>query len=84
MDVVPHCVANNNNFQLSFNFQKIAYAMFKVLGGSSTQNIMMAVRGNHKHYDDWAAQGAKGWSYKKVLPYFKKLEDFKVAKYLNR
>ena len=36
---------------------------------------MVYVRGNRRNYDEWAAKGAKGWSYEDVLPYFKKLED---------
>ncbi|GBN27084.1 Glucose dehydrogenase [FAD, quinone] [Araneus ventricosus] len=47
----------------------------KGLGGSSLLNGMLYVRGNHKDYDNWAAQGAKGWSFKDVWPYFLKLED---------
>lgn len=47
----------------------------KTLGGSSVLNTMVYVRGNRRNYDEWAAGGAKGWSYEEVLPYFKKLED---------
>lgn len=47
----------------------------KTLGGSSVLNTMVYVRGNRRNYDEWAARGAKGWSYEEVLPYFKKLED---------
>ncbi|GBM90079.1 Glucose dehydrogenase [FAD, quinone] [Araneus ventricosus] len=36
---------------------------------------MIYIRGNRKNYDDWAAQGATGWSFKDVWPYFVKLED---------
>ncbi|GFW17230.1 glucose dehydrogenase [Trichonephila clavipes] len=35
---------------------------------------MLYLRGNRHNYDDWAKQGATGWSYKDVLPYFKKME----------
>jgi choline dehydrogenase len=46
----------------------------KVLGGSSAINAMVYVRGHHGDYDDWAAAGNPGWSYREVLPYFKKSE----------
>ena len=46
----------------------------KVLGGSSSLNAMMYVRGSAYDYDRWAALGNEGWSYAEVLPYFKKSE----------
>jgi len=46
----------------------------KMLGGSSGQNAMIYIRGNRADYDGWAANGAAGWSYDEVLPYFKKAE----------
>ncbi|CAM3826119.1 GMC family oxidoreductase [Mucilaginibacter galii] len=48
----------------------------KVLGGSSSINAMMYVRGNAANFDEWSTLGAKGWSYKEVLPYFKQIEDY--------
>lgn len=48
----------------------------KVLGGSSSLNAMVYVRGNAKDYDRWEREGAKGWSYDNVLPYFKKSETY--------
>ncbi|CAL1273602.1 unnamed protein product [Larinioides sclopetarius] len=47
----------------------------KAIGGSSIINGLQSARGNRKDYDNWAAQGATGWSYEEVLPYFKKLEN---------
>ncbi len=46
----------------------------RVLGGSSSMNAMMYLRGNHLDYDDWAMGGATGWSYDAMLPYFIKAE----------
>ncbi|NVI89038.1 GMC family oxidoreductase N-terminal domain-containing protein [Actinomadura sp. BRA 177] len=48
----------------------------RVLGGSSSVNGMLFVRGNRQNFDDWAADGAEGWSYEDVLPAFKRLEDW--------
>ncbi len=47
----------------------------KVLGGSSSINAMVYVRGQPGDFDDWAAAGATGWSYHEVMPYFLKFED---------
>jgi choline dehydrogenase len=48
----------------------------KMLGGSSSMNAMLYVRGNSEDYDGWAKQGATGWSYDEVLPSFRAIEDF--------
>jgi choline dehydrogenase len=47
----------------------------KVLGGSSSINAMVYIRGHRWDYDHWAELGAAGWSYAEVLPYFKKAEN---------
>ncbi|MCG8273132.1 choline dehydrogenase [Aquamicrobium sp. NLF2-7] len=46
----------------------------KVLGGSSSINGMVYVRGHARDFDHWAEEGAAGWSYADVLPYFKRME----------
>jgi choline dehydrogenase-like flavoprotein len=48
----------------------------KVVGGSSSINGLLFVRGHRENYDGWAADGCKGWSYDDVLPSFKRLEDW--------
>ena len=45
------------------------------LGGSALINGMVYFRGNPRDYDDWAASGAAGWSYREVLPYFRRSEN---------
>jgi choline dehydrogenase len=47
----------------------------KLLGGSSSINAMVWIRGAPKDFDEWAAAGAVGWSYADCLPYFKAIED---------
>lgn len=49
----------------------------KLIGGSSNLYIMMHIRGHKSDFDNWADNGAVGWSFEDVLPYFKKLEDRK-------
>jgi choline dehydrogenase len=55
--------------------RKIYCPRGKVQGGTGSINAMIFVRGQRQDFDDWAAAGAKGWSYDDVLPYFKKLES---------
>ena len=57
--------------------RRIHWPRGKVLGGSSSINGMLYVRGNAADYDGWAQRGCKGWSYDEVLPYFMKSEDFR-------
>ncbi len=55
--------------------RKVFLPRGKVVGGSSSINAMIYMRGNRLDYDGWAAAGATGWSYADVLPYFLKSED---------
>ncbi|GFY77608.1 glucose dehydrogenase [Trichonephila inaurata madagascariensis] len=63
--------------------RSVAWPSGKTIGGSSVINAMLKLRGNKKNYDDWAAQGASGWSYEEVLPYFMKLEDNTDEEYVK-
>src|SRR6188474_1361165 len=47
----------------------------RVIGGSSSINAMIYLRGHRADFDGWAEQGCTGWSYDEVLPYFKRSED---------
>jgi len=56
------------------NGRKIYWPRGKTLGGSSSINGLISVRGQREDYERWAAAGNSGWSYAEVLPYFKRLE----------
>ena len=55
--------------------RRLQWPRGKVLGGSSSLNGLLYVRGQPEDYDHWAELGNKGWSFNEVLPYFKKSED---------
>lgn len=55
--------------------RKLWWPRGMVLGGSSSINAMCYVRGNPADYDDWAAQGATGWDWNSVLPWFRHSEN---------
>jgi choline dehydrogenase len=57
------------------NGRRIYIARGKTLGGSSAVNAMIYMRGNPMDYDGWAKEGAPGWSYQEILPYFIKSES---------
>ena len=56
----------------------------KVLGGSSSINGMVYVRGHAKDFDEWQQHGANGWDYQACLPYFKKAESFYLGENTHR
>lgn len=56
------------------NNRRLEIPRGKTLGGSSSINALMYIRGNAMDYDLWRQQGCEGWGYQDVLPYFKKLE----------
>jgi choline dehydrogenase len=59
------------------NGRELQWPRGKVLGGTSSINGMLYVRGNPMDYDNWAQMGCRGWSYDEVLPFFKKSETYR-------
>ncbi|OHU75916.1 GMC family oxidoreductase, partial [Mycobacteroides chelonae] len=60
--------------QPHLNGRRIFSPRGRMLGGCSSMNAMIYLRGNRLDFDQWAADGATGWSYDDVLPYFKRAE----------
>jgi choline dehydrogenase-like flavoprotein len=58
------------------NSRRIPVRRGKVLGGSSSVNVMVYTRGHRGDFDRWAREGATGWSYADALPYFKRSESW--------
>ncbi|MCB1330407.1 MAG: choline dehydrogenase, partial [Maritimibacter sp.] len=58
------------------NGRRLVVPRGKVLGGSSSVNGMVWVRGHARDFDHWAEQGATGWDYAGVLPYYRRLEHW--------
>ncbi|XP_069127708.1 L-sorbose 1-dehydrogenase-like [Argopecten irradians] len=63
--------------------QRGSWPRGKVLGGCSSINMMVYIRGSRHDYDNWAKEGCEGWSYKDVLPYFLKSEDAQTDELKN-
>lgn len=59
----------------ALNNRRIGWPRGKIYGGSSSMSSMQYVRGHHLDYDHWNYLGNAGWSYRDVLPYFKKSEN---------
>jgi choline dehydrogenase-like flavoprotein len=67
LPIVPSPRLNNRNFNM---------ALGHVLGGGTSINAMVWIRGTKADYDGWAENGAKGWAFADVLPVFKSQEDW--------
>jgi choline dehydrogenase len=78
-----------NNAKINWNYlsegepgtagRMLQWPRGKTLGGTSSINGMLYVRGNPADYDGWAQMGCRGWSYDEVLPYFRKSETYRGA-----
>ncbi|HTM63052.1 MAG TPA: choline dehydrogenase [Gammaproteobacteria bacterium] len=66
-----HTESQENMFQ-----RRLYWPRGKIVGGSSALNAMVYIRGHAKDYDRWHAEGAIGWNYENVLPYFKRAETY--------
>src|SRR6266581_1642292 len=64
---------------LGLNGRRVPVPRGKMLGGSSSINYMLYVRGHPGDFDSWAAGGATGWSYAELLPYFRKSEGLAAS-----
>ncbi len=62
--------------EAGLNGRSIGYARGKVLGGCSSINAMIYMRGQKSDYDHWAALGNRGWGWSDVLPIFRRSEDY--------
>jgi choline dehydrogenase len=65
----------NTEPEAQLHGNKLYWPSGRVLGGSSSVNGLLVVRGHPAKYDEWRATGCPGWGYTDVLPYFMKLED---------
>ena len=59
--------------------RKLYWPHGRLLGGSSSVNGMLFVRGEPSRYDEWSESGCPGWSYADLLPFFKKIEDYRAG-----
>jgi choline dehydrogenase len=56
--------------------RNIVWPRGRVLGGSSSINGLIFIRGQHEDFDEWERAGAEGWSYRSVLPHFRRIESY--------
>jgi len=77
--LVPRKSSNNYGLrteaEAGLNGRRDFHPLGRGLGGGSSINTLMYMRGNPQDYDDWAAMGNPGWSWEEVLPYFRKSEN---------
>src|SRR5579884_2521669 len=71
----PYDWAYETEPEPQLNNRRLYWPRGKMLGGSSSINAMVYIRGNRHDYDTWAGLGNDGWSYADVLPYFKRAEN---------
>ncbi len=78
-----YCIGNprtdwlySTDHEPGLNGRAIKYPRGKVLGGCSSINGMIYMRGQRRDYDEWAALGNPGWAWDEVLPYFLRHEDY--------
>lgn len=64
----------NTNNEKNLAGRSMFWPRGRTLGGSSSSNAMIYIRGHKKDYDHWSELGNKGWSYNEILPYFKRSE----------
>jgi choline dehydrogenase len=72
----PHDWKFETEPQTGLNRRKINIAQGKILGGGTSINAMMYIRGNKRDFDSWAESGCPDWAYEKLLPFFKKTEKY--------
>src|SRR5277367_5517193 len=76
LKLLHHPVVNWNYSAEGPQDRRIHWPRGKTLGGSSSINGMLYVRGNPADFDGWAQMGCRGWTFDDVLPFFRKSEDY--------
>lgn len=68
-------IGNRSDRQIATDMKARRYEQAKVMGGGSSVNGQVVIRGLPSDYDEWEQHGAKGWSYEDCLPYFNRVEN---------